>query len=104
KELSLYIEKWVQNGLCLAHDDQGKPIFVHGALPGQNVRADLVKERSTHSFAVVLDALSDCSSFPKCGGCSFRHIPYADEIELKVSLLQEMPDLKPFLDTIQVFP
>lgn len=108
-ETELLCEKWVQNGLCLAHDN-GAPVFVHGALPGERVRARIVKSRSQHSFAIVTQVLetakerveSDCPVFPACGGCSFRHIAYEDEVSLKVSLLEEHKFIAPHLSSLKL--
>lgn len=94
--------KWVQKGCTLAYDpEDGRPVFVHGALPGERVIARIQKATTEHRFAAVdqvLDAAperlaSDCAIFPRCGGCSFRHIAYADELALKVRLLDEFAAL-----------
>ena len=103
RSLEVRTEKWVQNGFCLAHTQDGLPVFVHGALPGERLRVELVKERSAHAFAVVDEVLearkgrrpTDCVAFPRCGGCSFRHISYEDEIALKHELLGELKYVAP---------
>ncbi len=100
--LTLRAEKWVQNGFCLAHDEAGRPVFVHGALPGETVEVEVDRERSTHRFArtvrVIEEATEriqpDCSVFGSCGGCSFRHLSYADECALKLELLGEFAHLR----------
>ena len=92
--IRLQCEKWVQNGYSLCHDAGGKPVFLHGGIPGEIVEASIVKERSTHSYAIAREYLdrafhrvqSDCSSFPLCGGCSFRHISYSEELNIKKQL------------------
>ena len=107
--VELKIDKWVQNGLTLSHHN-GNTIFVHGALPGETVQAEIVKMRAQHSFAVVRKVLlpasnrveSDCLVFPACGGCSFRHISYEEELGLKLSLLQEHKFLAPYLSDLKV--
>ncbi len=85
-------EKWVQNGYTIAHSpEDGRPVFIHGALPGKPVSVTIVKSVSTHSFAVSDDIPpSDCTAFPGCGGCSFRHIPYDEETAIKKNLLKEL--------------
>lgn len=103
-------EKFVQGGLTLAHHE-GQAVFVHGALPGELVQAEIRRERSGHRFAVVTDVLEpsaerkppDCSIFPQCGGCSFRHIDYAKEIEIKRELLREHRHLEPELERLEFF-
>ena len=99
-------EKWVQNGFTLAHDPEGRPVFVHGALPGELVAVEIDRVRSTHRFARTISVSepaaeripSDCAVFPACGGCSFRHIPYEEEARLKWELLGEFPRLRRLRD------
>ena len=106
--VELVVEKWVQNGLGISHKEN-HIFFVHGALPGETVRARVVKGRSAHSFAVVEEVLeasserqiSECPVFPACGGCSYRHISYDREVELKLSLLKEHKFLSEHLDRLQ---
>lgn len=100
--ISLTAEKWVQNGLTLGHNPQsGRPLFLHGALPGERVLARIVKETATHDFAIVEKIEesspqripSDCDAFPACGGCSFRHLNYDLELEIKKDLIKELDSL-----------
>ncbi len=100
------MEKWVQNGYCIAHPPDGGPVFLHGALPGEQVRARIVKKRTTHAFAIATEILKpsseripdDCVAFPACGGCSFRHLSYPDELKLKRELLGELKMIAPLRD------
>jgi 23S rRNA (uracil1939-C5)-methyltransferase len=97
--LTLQAQKWVQQGYCLGHaNSPALPVFLHGALPGETVRAIVVKSTSNHCFARVTEVLSaselrqpaNCPAFPVCGGCSFRHMPYEQELQLKLELLDEL--------------
>lgn len=93
--------KWVQNGYTLAHHE-GRAVFVHGALPGEEVRAEVVQSNARLLFARALEILSpaperianDCAVFPQCGGCSFRHLGYEAELQLKLDLLNEHKHLR----------
>lgn len=106
-EKTFQVEKWVQNGLCIGRNqDDLRTTFIHGALPGETVTARVVKTRSTHDFASAESILSpspdridtDCPSFPLCGGCSFRHIPYNEETRLKKELLKDLKFIQPILE------
>lgn len=117
--LILKPEKWVQGGFTLAHaslpgNPATVPVFVHGALPGETIQARVVRERAGRAYAVTERVLegdrsetrridSDCPIFPACGGCSYRHIPYENETDLKVDLLREMRNLAPALERLQTF-
>ena len=103
--IQLEAEKWVQGGYVLAHAE-GSPVFLHGALPGETVRARIVKTRASHAFALTEETVtaadnrlvSDCPVFPRCGGCSFRHVSYEDELAIKADLLREHRALQEALE------
>ena len=93
--IELKIDKWVNDGNAMSHKD-GKLYFVRGGIPGETVLCEIIKQKSTHTFVEVIEVLeasdkrksSDCEVFPKCGGCSFRHLEYTEEQLLKKSLLE----------------
>jgi 23S rRNA (uracil1939-C5)-methyltransferase len=94
--MELYLEKWVNNGYCIAYKND-HVYFVKGGLPGETVEVYLSKQTTNHSFGEVTNAISpsdqriesDCISYPSCGGCSFRHIEYKNELEIKTKLFKE---------------
>ncbi|MBL8022361.1 MAG: class I SAM-dependent RNA methyltransferase [Leptospirales bacterium] len=102
--------RWAQNGLVIAPGSH--PTFIHGALPGEVVRASIVKRQAKLSFARTsavekssADRIaSDCSAFPECGGCSFRHVSYAHELEIKRQLIRELKPLGDLTaDILEIF-
>ncbi len=95
--------KWVQNGYTLAHDSTtDRTVFVHGALPGEEVRAEVMQSNARLLFARAVEILSpaperissDCAVYPRCGGCSFRHLSPESELQLKLDLLNEHKHLR----------
>lgn len=106
----LSAEKWVQNGYTLAHLASGLPVFIHGALPGEEADLRFTKVTHSHAFARAVKILtasparldSDCSAFPACGGCSFRHLSYPAELELKVGLLRDMKHIASCMDENEI--
>lgn len=86
----------MHNGYTIAEGE--KPVFVHGALPGETIEARILKQTTGHSFALAerilkpseLRLASDCPVFPECGGCSFRHMSYEEELKTKNALLSSM--------------
>ncbi|MGJ4787540.1 class I SAM-dependent RNA methyltransferase [Leptospira koniambonensis] len=97
REISgLVVEKWANLGTCISHAEN-KTVFVKGAVPGETVRIRTDKENSKLIWGTVVSAEnistrrieSDCSAFPECGGCSYRHIPYEEELQIKKSLLSD---------------
>lgn len=84
------IERCSGNGSGISHLD-GRVVFVQGALPGEECEIKLLKIKKTVLFAKVERILKpspfrtvpDCSHFPVCGGCSFWHMTYEEELEIK---------------------
>ena len=84
------IEGMTSEGSGVAHYD-GMAVFVPGSAPGDV--AEIIVIKVTRSYAVgKIKTLTkpgagrcepDCPAFPKCGGCTFRHLAYAEECEIK---------------------
>lgn len=87
----------------LTHDGRGiarvagKPVFIDGALPGEEVsfiytdsRRDFAEGRIESLHEVAAGRVAPrCPSFGVCGGCSFQHVADQAQIELKQGLLVE---------------
>jgi 23S rRNA (uracil1939-C5)-methyltransferase len=86
----LQIERLADDGRGIAHD-QGKTIFVEGALVGEQVLSLIRKSSSRYSEATtkeVIKASPDrvvpvCPVFSRCGGCSTQHMPEHQQIAFK---------------------
>ncbi|PJZ61117.1 class I SAM-dependent RNA methyltransferase [Leptospira adleri] len=96
KKISLEPRAWVNLGYSIANSKEGT-FFLKNAIPGETVLATLLKKSGSLTWGVGSEILtksseriiSDCSVFPKCGGCSYRHISYEKELEVKKFLLKE---------------
>lgn len=87
----------------LSHDGRGvarldeKTIFVEGALPGEDVSAELVQKRRTFDVAVATEIHSAspdrveprCPHFGVCGGCVLQHLKPERQIEVKQKVLED---------------
>ncbi|MCL2545020.1 MAG: 23S rRNA (uracil(1939)-C(5))-methyltransferase RlmD [Clostridia bacterium] len=77
-------------GVC-RHGDAGMAVFVPGALPGERIRARIVKVEKRHAFARLegIDRASadraepPCPVYRRCGGCAAQHMTYARTLEFK---------------------
>ncbi|MDH5634007.1 MAG: 23S rRNA (uracil(1939)-C(5))-methyltransferase RlmD [Gammaproteobacteria bacterium] len=75
--------------------NNGKVVFVDGALPGETVIAQPVHDRSKFSSAVTIEVLAAaperiqpaCEYFELCGGCSLQHMAHDAQISAKQKLL-----------------
>ena len=96
QEHTVTIEGYGEGGMGVARID-GRVVFVHGALRGEKCRVFILKTLKSVAFAKVLEVLepssermeSDCPYFPRCGGCTYRHIRYEEELRLKKQRVQD---------------
>jgi len=90
------VEKLSHDGRGIARQD-GKILFVDGALPGEKVMAKVVSTRSKFDelrTLEVLEAAPDrqappCEFADLCGGCSLQHMSSDAQIEFKENTLRE---------------
>ena len=81
----------------LGGTDDGKVVFVPQSVPGD--RLDIVlteeKKRYAHGQIVALRQVSPerrippCPYVPRCGGCPWQHVTYAEQLRTKESLVGE---------------
>ena len=89
---------------ALAHDgrglhrpeDGGPVIFVAGSLPGQTVRARIIRRqkrfweaRRTAVLEDVALAADICPHGEDCGGCPWQRLPYAAQLRWKGQLVRD---------------
>lgn len=81
----------------LSHDGRGvathdeKKVFIHGALPGEQVLARLTGRRRHYDEGETIEVLEAsphrveprCPHFGQCGGCSLQHLAPEQQIEAK---------------------
>ena len=90
------IEGYAKGGAGVARIG-GRAVFVQGALRGERCRALILKANKTVAYAKVEELLEpsahrmepDCPYFPRCGGCAYRHMEYAEEKQLKLQRVQD---------------
>lgn len=84
------IERLVASGAGLARVG-GRVLFVAGAVPGDRVRARIVRTAKRHDEAVVEQMLEPspdrreprCAHFGACGGCALQHLAYPAQLQAK---------------------
>ena len=94
--IDLTITDCALSGSGVGHVD-GLAVLVPATAVGDEAQAQIVKVNKTVAFGrlVALRKPSpdrvdaDCSAFPKCGGCLFRHMTYAAELRLKENQVRE---------------
>ena len=91
------VEKLVYGGDGLARLPEGKTLFLPFVLPGEEVSATIVQEKSTFSRATIDEVRKPspdrakplCPYFGACGGCHYQHSGYAAQLENKRAILRE---------------
>ncbi|MBR2080815.1 MAG: 23S rRNA (uracil(1939)-C(5))-methyltransferase RlmD [Oscillospiraceae bacterium] len=75
----------------------GQVVFVAGALDGERAEVRIVKVLKQLAYGRIerlLEAsphriVSDCPYFVQCGGCSMRHMDYAEELRFKQGRIRD---------------
>lgn len=75
----------------------GMAVFVPFAAPEDELIVRIVKPSPSYAFGIIENiitpsihrTLPNCSIFGKCGGCSFRHISYEEELRQKRSFVTD---------------
>lgn len=84
------IDDMAHDGRGIAHVE-GKTVFIHRALPGEEVRFRYCRTRGKFDEGDVLEVLQPspqrveprCAHFGICGGCSLQHLGARDQIAAK---------------------
>lgn len=95
-ELELSIEKFADRGKSLAKHE-GYVIFVPGAVPGDRVKATLIRKRKSFGEARIDELIEasplrtdpKCRYFGTCGGCKWQHVQYQAQLDAKTQSVQE---------------
>ena len=72
------------------------PIFIQGAIKGEKVEVKILKVLKNFGYGKIVRIItsseyrtpSDCNSFPKCGGCTLRHISYKQTLAIKKATVE----------------
>jgi 23S rRNA (uracil1939-C5)-methyltransferase len=94
--VTAHIETLSPDGRGVARID-GKAVFIHGALPGEEVRFLYTRAHRRYDEGAVTEVLvasSDrvpprCVHFGSCGGCSLQHMAPAAQLRAKQQSLAE---------------
>ncbi|WP_019913621.1 23S rRNA (uracil(1939)-C(5))-methyltransferase RlmD [Paenibacillus sp. HW567] len=74
---------------------EGFTLFVSGALPGEKVRAKVLKTKKQYGYAKLLELVQassariapPCPIYSQCGGCQLQHMDYAAQLAWKRQLV-----------------
>ncbi len=94
--LELKIEKLSFGGDGIARHD-GLVYFVPRSAPGDLLKVRIVEKKKNFARAEIIEILSPgpsriqapCSHFGKCGGCTWQHISYEEQLRQKQMIIEE---------------
>ena len=92
--ISLSIEKPAAGGPMIARVD-GQVVLVSGAIPGERVsaRIDRLGKGVAYAQAVAIEESSgdrrEPFADPRCGGCTYSHIAYPRQLEIKAQVIAD---------------
>ena len=75
----------------------GMAVFVPFTAIGDEIDCRIVKLKKTYAYGIIERVLTpssdrilaECSTYKKCGGCSFRHLKYEAELEAKQNFVKD---------------
>ena len=96
RSLELQIEDIAFGGKGVARDD-GKAVFIPFTIDGERITAKIIREKKQFAEAELIEVLepspervdAPCPYFGRCGGCSYQHISYAHQLELKAKQVEQ---------------
>lgn len=105
------IERLGVHGEGVAKAD-GFTVFVHGALPGERIRARVDAVKKKYASAVLTETLAPspertkprCPIYASCGGCQLQHLSYEAQLREKRRQVEESVRHIGGLDGIKIFP
>jgi 23S rRNA (uracil1939-C5)-methyltransferase len=91
------IESLDREGRGVARRDDGKTVFVEGALPGETVEYSPLRSKESWELARVVDVREEspdrvaarCGFFGVCGGCSMQHLDVRAQVAAKQRVLED---------------
>ncbi|MGP8308387.1 23S rRNA (uracil(1939)-C(5))-methyltransferase RlmD [Vibrio sp. YIC-376] len=94
---AVHVERLDHHGAGIAYLNK-KPLFIEGALPGEEVVTQLVEEKSKFARGKLIKILqpSDtrvepfCPHYHECGGCDLQHLDYDQQLTHKQQTLRQL--------------
>lgn len=90
------VESITHNGEGVARIE-GKAVFIPGAIPGETVDIEMLDNRKSFTRARLIQVLEPspdrleppCQHYCACGGCSYQHVSYSRQLQLKGQVVQD---------------
>lgn len=85
------MERYAAEGKSIAHMEDGKTLFVEGAIPGDVAEVLVLKNKKSYAEGKAMKIVTPspdrvdpfCQHFGICGGCKWQMLPYDKQLEYK---------------------
>ena len=96
-QVTVRIEKCVYGGDGIGRLPDGRAVFVPFTLPGEEVLVEIWEDNKSFARGQAVEVRNPspqriaarCPHYGVCGGCHYQHLPYADQLELKLQILTD---------------
>ncbi len=93
----LSVESLDLEGQGVAHNAEGKVVFIEGALPGEQVQVSVSRRKNNWEQATLVAlrhesaqrVVPQCRHFGTCGGCKMQHFQAGSQIATKQRALED---------------
>ncbi|MGH2319625.1 23S rRNA (uracil(1939)-C(5))-methyltransferase RlmD [Planococcus sp. SE5232] len=94
--ITVHVEDLTHDGAGVAKVE-GYPLFIPGALPGEDVVVHVLKTLKSYGFAKLIEikqaspfrVTAPCPVFDTCGGCQIQHLSYEGQMTFKQKLVRD---------------
>lgn len=91
------IDAYAAEGKSIAHLEDGKVLFVTGAIPGDEVDVRIIKDKKSWAEGRITSLVTPspyriqpfCDHFGICGGCKWQMLPYKQQLVYKQQQVQD---------------
>ena len=113
-EFKLNITGYTSEGGGVGKFD-GQAIFVENTAVGDEILCHIIKAKKTYAIGKAMKIIKpsksriepECTAFKSCGGCSFGHIKYEEELKYKAQKVEDAfkrigglsPEFKPIISS-----
>ncbi len=88
---AIRLDRYAAEGKSIAHLEDGKTLFVEGAVPGDWAQVLVLKNKKSYAEGKAMKIVTPspdrvtpfCSHFGVCGGCKWQMLPYEKQLEYK---------------------
>jgi len=97
KTHTVKITGYNSSGEGVARLDDGRVVFLRSAVRDDILEVEIIKKQRRVAWAKIIKIASpspyridsDCSVYPECGGCDYRHITYEEELFAKLQCVND---------------